>query len=317
MKKAILLHLGNNMWGKKGCTNASLKHFADFGYSDTLKCDKETWVKVTNYAAERGLDTVVIDLGEGYVLDSHPELAVNGSWTKAELKAELDRLRSIGLTPIPKYNFSNGHSAWLKDYAYMVGTDTYAKVCRDVIKETIELFDKPEFFHLGMEEEDYGSQGGQPIAVIRSPEIKRRDLEMMCGVCRENGVRPWIWIDDYTIESLGGDDLFKTTFDKDLLVSTWFYSSILKDDKEHKQVKFMQKISDWGYEQIPTGSTWSWHLNMKNLIRAGKEKLENGTVIGYMMASWMLTIPQKYYAHLDSVDNIMYAYEDLYGGDAR
>ena len=53
---------------------------------------------------------------------------------------------------------------------------------------------------------------------------------------------------------------------------------------------------------------------MKNLMRAGKYKVRNSTVKGYMMASWMLTIPEKYYAHLDSFDNFRYAFEDIYGG---
>ena len=315
MIKAALLHLSNNMWQKKGAVNYGHKHFADFGWSDTLKCDKKTWTDITNYMVQSGFNTIVIDLGDGVIFDSHPEIAIDGAWTKTELKAELERLRKIGLTPIPKFNFSNGHSAWLHDYAYTVGTDIYDKVCCDLINEVIDLFDTPEFFHLGMEEEDYGSQAGQPVAIIRSPENKTRDCLMMCNVCREKGVRPWIWIDDYTIEAFGGYDEFSKNFDKDLLISTFYYGSIYVDDYNHKAIQFMQKISDMGYEQIPTGSTWSWHLNMKNIIRAGKYKLENPKISGYMMASWMLTIPEKYYAHLDSFDNFKYAFEDIYGGD--
>ncbi|MBQ8605945.1 MAG: hypothetical protein IJ408_04345 [Clostridia bacterium] len=315
MKKAALLHLSNHMWQKKGSLSQPYKHFADFGWFDTLKCDKKTWTDITDYMAKSGFDTVVIDLGDGVIFDSHPEIAIEGAWTKAELREELSRLRSIGLTPIPKFNLSNGHSAWLHDYAYTVGTDIYDTVCCDLINEAIELFDTPEFFHLGMEEEDYGSQKGQPVAIMRCPENKTRDCLMFCNTCRAKGVRPWIWIDDHTIEAFGGEEEFCKNFDKDLLVSTWYYGSIKVNDTEHPQVKFMQKISDWGYEQIVTGSTWSWHLNMKNLMRAGKYKVQNSTVKGYMMASWMLTIPEKYYAHLDSFDNFRYAFEDIYGGD--
>lgn len=49
------------------------------------------------------------------------------------MKAELARLRNLGLNPIPKYNFSCGHSAWLQEYAYMVGTKKYDQVCKDII----------------------------------------------------------------------------------------------------------------------------------------------------------------------------------------
>ena len=142
--KAALLHLGSNMWAKKG----------QVGYHDVLDCDKDIWVKITNEMARLDYNAILIDMGEGVQLKSHPELAVEGSWTQEEFRAELKRLKDMGLTPYPKFNFSAGHSAWLQEYNYMVGSPEYDKVCKDVIEEVIDLFDTPEFFHLGLEEED-------------------------------------------------------------------------------------------------------------------------------------------------------------------
>ena len=35
---------------------------------------------------------IVVDLGEGLVYPSHPELSIKGSWTPEKLRTELDRL---------------------------------------------------------------------------------------------------------------------------------------------------------------------------------------------------------------------------------
>ena len=53
-------------------------------FHDFLYCDKEVWRKVTDFLPSCGINTLLIDMGEGVRLDSHPELAVEGSWSKQE-----------------------------------------------------------------------------------------------------------------------------------------------------------------------------------------------------------------------------------------
>ena len=75
-------------------------------------------------------------------LDITPPLgvAIPGAWSKDKLKAELDRLRGIGLTPLPKLNFSACHDIWMKDYSRMLSTKPYYEFCKDIITEVAELF---------------------------------------------------------------------------------------------------------------------------------------------------------------------------------
>ena len=112
---AILLHLGSNMWGKPGECHHYVQEQSII-YHDKLYCDMDIWHKVTEFLPQCGINTVLIDVGEAIRLDSHPEMAVEGSLTKSEMKKELDRLRSLGLTPIPKLNFSTTHNGWLGKY---------------------------------------------------------------------------------------------------------------------------------------------------------------------------------------------------------
>ncbi len=78
-----------------------------------------------DHAAEEGLTTVFMDLGEGMAYPSHPELAVPGTWSVEKMQKELARMRSLGLEPLPKLNFSTCHDAWLKDYHRMISTPQY------------------------------------------------------------------------------------------------------------------------------------------------------------------------------------------------
>ena len=76
---ALLLHLGYRMWGDEK---------KDAKLPDRLFCDDATWRRVIDRMAEVGMNTVVVDVGEGIVLPSHPELAVKGSWTPEKMVKE-------------------------------------------------------------------------------------------------------------------------------------------------------------------------------------------------------------------------------------
>ena len=215
---AFLLQLGNNIWGKPDDISPHPLEDEE-SYHDYVYSDRETWRKVMEYLPGCGFNTIVIDIGEALKLDSHPELAVEGSWEKEEFKKELDRLRSIGLTPIPKYNFSTSHNAWLQEYGDLVGTEIYKKVCDDIVREVIEVFDKPKYFHLGFNDENSEYQKYFPIKIVRSWGELMEDATRLFDICFENGVRPWIWGDVGTVNAFGGKERFCKYIPKEVLIS--------------------------------------------------------------------------------------------------
>ena len=144
---AYLIHLSANMWGDTEDSKAYEP------YRPQLITDDEVWKQTVDYLPSQGFNTLVIDLGDGVQYESHPEIAIPGAWSKDKLKAELDRIRSIGLTPLPKLNFSACHDIWMKDYSRMLSTKPYYEFCKDIITEVAELFGNPELFHLGLDEE--------------------------------------------------------------------------------------------------------------------------------------------------------------------
>ena len=164
---AYLLHLSYNMWSDRDVPERR-EHYSAKPY---LRLDISLWNDILRRMADVGMNMVLIDLGDGVKYESHPEIAVRDAWTVNRLKDELSKIREMGLEPIPKLNFSACHDAWLGPYSRCVSTDTYYEVCRDLISEVIEIFDKPRFFHLGMDEETARHQRYYNYVMVRQYDL--------------------------------------------------------------------------------------------------------------------------------------------------
>ena len=117
MKKDIgwyyLAHFGYNMWveplvDKLGVQGHDVRSFWSpyTNASDKLLFQEDYWKELTTQLQQAGCTHIVLDVGDGVIFDSHPELAVEGSWTKQRFADELARLRGMGFEVLPKLNFS-------------------------------------------------------------------------------------------------------------------------------------------------------------------------------------------------------------------
>ena len=307
--RAFFIQLGSNIDRKKGFDGPPVKDEEDCIFREEMYCQKEVWTRVTSLLPKLGFNTLVIDLAEGVRLDSHPEIATKGAWTKDELREELARLRSIGLDPIPKFNFSPGHSAWMGDWAYRFGTPEFDVFCREIVEETIELFDTPPFFHIGEEEESAAVQHNT-IAITRCPKKKAEDVRFLFDVIMNKGVRPAAWMDPDVFEALEGD------VPKEVLFFTWNYDAHRDVDTLAEAKPYIQMIHRYatlGYDVVPTVSTWSWHLNAKEVMKACKKHVPEERIAGYMTASWMLTRENKFFSLVNDAYTFYAAYRDVFG----
>ena len=87
---AYLMHLGTNMWGQEGEEGALAE------YRDHLATEDDVWRETIDFLPACGFNTVLIDVGDGIVYESHPEINSAGAWSKDKLKKELDRMRAMG-----------------------------------------------------------------------------------------------------------------------------------------------------------------------------------------------------------------------------
>ena len=295
--RAVLLHWGRNMWGE--ALPKTVKRVPDIRFcNEKLRFNEAAWRKVVNRAVKRSLNMVVIDLGEFPAWPSHPELAVEGSYSPDWIRAEVRRLRKAGLEPIPKLNFSTAHDAWLKDYGRMVSTSQYYRVCADVIRDAAEMFDHPRFLHIGYDEETVSHQTGYQI--VRQGEMWWHDFLFFVRTVEEAGMRPWMW-SDY---GWSHPD-FVERCPKSVLQSNWYYdewsdgfdlSAIPEKSMSRNILELFLKLDKAGFEQVPCASNWSSHGRkaaklkndecMERLVRFCNANISPAGLKGYMAAPW-------------------------------
>ena len=312
-----LLHLGGNMWQKPGNAKLYKKESIDWLYRDYLVTEDVTWKTVTDFLPSCKINTILIDMGEAVCLKSHPELAVRGSWSQEKFKNELKRLRLIGLEPLPKFNFSACHNGWMGDMMYKIGTKEYYDFCDDIINEACELFDGPELFHIGMDEEDWISQhiNGHSVIVTKSPEQFAEDTNKLFDTCRKNGARPWMWSGTQVFDYYGSEKAFTEAVGKDVVLSNYHYGSIHVDCEDmysSPSVAHYKKLESLGYDQIPCGSTWCEPTCNLRTMNFAKKYMDDSKLLGFMSASWHLTIPEMLYGILHDATCQKLAIEKYY-----
>ncbi len=309
---AHLLHLGSNMWNEEGNTRGRT-HRSTPCASDTLRFDRELWESHTNELREIGVNTLIIDVAEALQYKSHPEISAKGALSHEELSAEVERLKNMGFEVIPKLNFSACHDVWLKDYSRMVSTPIYYQVCRDVIEEVAEVF-KPNHFHLGMDEENIHNQRNQMIAVIRQHELWWHDFYYLVECVERVGARPWIWADYFW--SHPEECIEKMP--KSVVMCGWYYwkcfgEKIKNSPELQTMLAGFERLSELGYDQVPTASVWAEPDNLEELVGYCAERIDPTHWLGMMQTTWERIDNDWMHVHktaINSIKNAMKIYEE-------
>ena len=297
MMWGMLLHFGFNMWNDVYVDPTDTSSHSMICAADHVRFDEALWREVTAKLAEEGCNTLVIDIGEALAYPSHPELAVEGSWTPERFRRELTRLRALGFEVFPKLNFSCGHNMWLKDYRNQVSTPAYYKVCADVIRDVCEIFGRPRLFHVGYDEETWINQRFYGRMVVRQGEAWWKDFLWLVKTVEDLGMRPWMWSDycwDHPYE-------FLTRCPKSVLQSNWRYGVNCSEEefkravsKEYWSLRTFVELDRRGFEQVPTGSNYkdTNAANFGNLVDFCDRHVAPQGIRGYLQTSWCPTLPK-------------------------
>ena len=270
-----------------------------------LRFDQSLWDDLLARMAQAGMNMVVLDLGDGVRYASHPEIAVQGAWSITKLKQELAKARALGLEVIPKLNFSTSHDTWLGPYARMVSTDTYYKVCKDLIEEVIELFDHPRLFHLGMDEETAMHQEHYGYVVVRQYDLWWHDLLYLVEQVQRSGSRAWVW-SDYAWHH---PELFYQRMPRSVMQSNWYYGDDFGPDVV--EARTYTELEAHGYEQIPTGSNWSSDVNFGRTVDFCREHVAADRLKGFMQTIWKPTLEPCRERHMRAIDQVQRARQTL------
>lgn len=290
---ANLLHLSFNMWEDRIAPEQKNR-----GYRPYLRFDEGLWDELLSRMAGAGINTVVIDLGDGVRYESHPEIAVRGAWTPKRLRSELAKIRKLGMEPMPKLNFSTCHDAWLGPYARCVSTDAYYAVCRDLIAEVIDLFDQPRLFHLGMDEETASHQQLCEYLVVRQFDLWWHDLYLYIEEVEKGGSRAWVW-SDYVWHH---PEVFFKKMPKTVVQSNWYYGASF--GKKIERVKAYLDLEARRYDQIPTGSNWSCRESFPKTVQYAGRNIAPKRLLGFLQTSWQPTLRASRAAHLEAIEMV-------------
>jgi hypothetical protein len=293
MIKGYLVHLSFNFWADREVPEWGLPYVTARPY---LRFDDIAWHAIVDKMVEVGLNTVVIDLGDGVRYESHPEIAVDNAWTTARLREELARARAMGLEPIPKLNFSACHDVWMGPYAKCVSTPEYHTTCRDLIAEVIDLFDTPRLFHLGMDEETTQHQRYYEHVVIRQYDLWWNDLFVLIDEVEKHGVRPWIW-SDYVWHH---PDSFFERMPKTVLQSNWYYSSDFGDGVVPAQA--YRDLDSHSYDQVPTASTWTTCESVARTVEFCLANIAPRRLHGFLQTVWKPTLEETLDLHMEALE---------------
>jgi hypothetical protein len=297
-----LLHMGTNMWSDvpvKAWGPLKPEDLHLVCQADHLRFDEAVWQTLTGRMRKVRMNMVVIDLGEAIQYQSHPELAVKGSWPVERFRKELARLRAIGLEPVPKLNFSTTHCTWLKEYRRQISTPAYYRVCADLVREVCMIFDTPRFFHLGYDEETAAHQSQYDYVVVRQGELWWHDFLFFVKEVERHGVRPWIW-SDY---SWSHPEEFLKRMPKSVLQSNWYYGAPFEPRKQVAVQTYLD-LDKAGFEQVPTGSNWSNDVNFKGTVAFCRKNLAPQRLKGFLMAPWFFTLKAWQEKNLQAIEQV-------------
>ncbi len=279
-----LIHLSFNMWEEYIWPGRPFR-----GYRPDLELSEPLWNDAIELMGKSGVNMVVIDLGDAIRYQRHPEIAVNGAWTVARLKQELRRMRSLGIEPIPKLNFSAGHDTWMKEYSKMVSTDEYYRFCSDMIAEVCSIFGQPRLFHIGMDEEGYNMQSTYKHVVVRKNDAWWHDFMFLVKECERRHAQAWLW-PDYMLWH--HPDQFFSKMPKSVMQSNWYYDE--EFNPEWDMVRQYIDLEKHGYDQIPTGS---YHFenpkSIANTVAFAEEHISRQHLKGFLQTWWKPTIEEN------------------------
>jgi hypothetical protein len=279
-------------------------------YSPKLRWDQDLWVDLTKQMADAGGNAVMLHLGDGIRYESHPELAVDDAWSVGDLKAEIRRLKSMGMDLIPMLNFSSAHDLWLGKYHRMVSTPEYYQVCEDLIQEVLEIFDHPTYFSLGYDEEQWWHQTWYDYAVMRQRDLWWSDFLWFVEQVEKRGSRPWIWSDMIWDHN----DVFLERMPKSVIQSNWYYHPNFDLDvdlqrakekgwdirdpepgvvrRKTTELRAFLEMDRAGFDQVPAGSIDVAEGNFQGNVRFAQAHLAPERTLGFMQTYWRPLLPE-------------------------
>ena len=263
--RALLMHLTHYdpMW------NAMKEYEEDFSL--------EVGLEAVQAMKKVGLNTLIVDIEDGVLYQSHPELKRHYSAPMEELRAFASAAREAGISFVPKLNFSKSgrteHDKWMYPYwdlrNFVAREKEYRKVALDVIDELIVECQPQQYFHIGMDEDHHRSID-QYVDTI---EFFREHLQ-------SKGLRTVIWNDSAyqnrnVIAQVHADKSVaaEARISKDIVHILWDYDIV------HQGI--IKRLTDQGFD------AWMAPGRDHQMIKGWKKVLLDEGGDGLLLSNWV------------------------------
>lgn len=255
---------------------------------------------------------VVIEFWGMLKMDALSELSWPEAYTKDEVKPLLQRVRDLGMEPIPMFNHwghATGSRSWFGRHVVLDQNPLLAplfesdgwtwcltnpeslKILSSIRKELIELFGDVEYFHLGCDEA-YSHATCDSCRKHDSAKLLAEYLNSINDDLKNQGIRPFIWGDALLDESKWDGYVALSRADqrtheaisllsRDFIIADWQY--YLKDKSKDATLKHFM---DNGFDVV----TGPWD-DLENIDTLGELAIEQNA-FGMMLTTWN-TLPSK------------------------
>ena len=149
--------------------------------------------------------------------------------------------------------------------------------------------------------------------MIRQHDLWWHDFYHLVDSVERENVRPWIWSD----MMWNHREVFLRKMPKSVVQSNWYYSPVFNEkelsDGGRNMLECFDVLDKNGFDQVPTGSTWSSPDNMERLTAYCKSRLSGDRLLGFMQTPWYLTLDENE-AILNEAADRLCAARKLYEG---
>ena len=142
-----------------------------------------------------GFNVALVDVQDGVVYPSHPEIATKNSMSAQKASAHIRDWRESGIEVVPLLDFCTARDSWLGVYDRMVCSKPYDALVRDLIRDAHTIFASPKFIHIGFSDEGRSQHPQGSYAVMRQGDLWMRYLARTSSWVKETGARTWAWFD--------------------------------------------------------------------------------------------------------------------------
>jgi hypothetical protein len=241
--------------------------------------------EIVDAMADSGLNLLVVDVADGVVYRSHPELKRRYSVPIAQLRQLAEHARQRGIEVVPKLNFAQSgrhhHNEWFRPHRRLFDSKEYWRLAFELVDELIGVCRPERFFHVGMDEDHDRSHRQFAEAICTLAEgMKERDLRAV--MWKDSPVTGGAW-ECHGEKSRAAE---KTT-PRDVVQVPWGYRDVRAD--------VVRSLKRKGFE------VWGATGGNPDLVREWRDALLRQGGSGILLTAWRPCRPGNCKAMLDQI----------------